>query len=88
MKLRDEYRLEGRQSLFDALKICLTQTRPEISYSELSAVFAMSEGALRVAAHRMRRRYRELLRQEIADTVSSPQEVEEELRHLFRVLAK
>jgi len=47
----------------------------------------MSEGALRMAVHRLRARYRELLRSEIADTVLNDNEVEEELRHLFRVLS-
>jgi RNA polymerase sigma-70 factor (ECF subfamily) len=47
----------------------------------------MSEGAVKVAVHRLRQRYRELLRAEIADTVASPAEVEEELRALFRALA-
>jgi RNA polymerase sigma-70 factor (ECF subfamily) len=47
----------------------------------------MTEGALRVAVHRVRQRYRALLRAEIGNTVSRPEEVEEELRYLFRVLA-
>jgi RNA polymerase sigma-70 factor (ECF subfamily) len=46
----------------------------------------MSEGAVKVAVHRMRRTYGELVRLEIAQTVASPQEVDEELRHLFEVL--
>jgi hypothetical protein len=46
----------------------------------------MSEGAVKVAAHRLRLRYRELLREEIANTVTGPGEVEEELRHLFAAL--
>jgi RNA polymerase sigma-70 factor (ECF subfamily) len=47
----------------------------------------MSEGAVRVAAHRLRQRYRELLRNEIAQTVATPAEVEDELRHLFAALS-
>ena len=47
----------------------------------------MSEGAVKVAAHRLRQRYRELLREEIANTVAGPEEVEEELRHLFAALS-
>ena len=46
----------------------------------------MTEGAVRVAVHRLRRRYRELLREEIADTVSSPEEIDEEIRYLFSCL--
>ena len=56
-------------------------------YAEAGARLGLSEGALRVAVHRLRQRYRELLRAEVADTVSGPEEVEEELRYLFRVLA-
>jgi RNA polymerase sigma-70 factor (ECF subfamily) len=58
-----------------------------VPYAELAARLKLSEGALRVAVHRLRQRYRELLRAEIAHTVTEPGEVEEELRYLFRVLA-
>jgi RNA polymerase sigma-70 factor (ECF subfamily) len=45
----------------------------------------MNEGAIRTAVHRLRKRYRELLREEIANTVSTPEEVDEEIRYLFRI---
>ena len=57
-------------------------------YAEAGTRLGLSEGALRVAVHRLRQRYRDVLRAEIADTVSGPEAVEEELRHLFRVLAR
>jgi RNA polymerase sigma-70 factor (ECF subfamily) len=58
-----------------------------VPYAELAEKLQTSEGALRVAVHRLRQRYRELLRAAIADTVSSPEEVEEELRHLLQAVS-
>jgi len=86
-RLRHEYEDEGKAVLFDEVKGCLTQERAAVPYAEVGARLGMSEGALRVAAHRLRQRYRDVLRAEVADTVSEPEDVEEELRHLFRVLA-
>lgn len=86
-RLQEEYAADGKAALFDELKGCLAQARAAVPYAEAGSRLGLSEGALRVAAHRLRRRYRELLRAEIADTVSGPDEVEEELRYLFRVLA-
>lgn len=85
--LRQEYEAHGKGLLFAKLEACLTQTRTAIPYGELAAELHMSEGALRMAVHRLRGRYRELLRSEIADTVLNEEEVEEELRYLFRVLS-
>ena len=56
-------------------------------YAEIGARLRQSEGAVKVAVHRLRTRYRELLRDEIADTVAGPNEVEEELRNLFAALS-
>lgn len=86
-RLRQEYEADGKAALFGELKDSLAQARAAVPYAGVSARVGLSEGALRVSVHRLRQRYRELLRAEIADTVSSPEEVEEELRHLFRVLA-
>ncbi len=86
-RLRREYREAGREDLFLGLKDTLSGGRAEIPYRELSARLAMSEGAVKVAAHRLRQRYRELLREEIANTVAGPAEVEEELRQLFAALS-
>jgi RNA polymerase sigma-70 factor (ECF subfamily) len=57
-------------------------------YAELAAALEMSEGAVKVAVHRLRERYRERLKAEIANTVASPADVAAELRHLFRVLGR
>ena len=86
-RLHQEYEKDGKAALFDELQGCLAQARAAVPYAEVGARLELSEGALRVAVHRLRQRYRDLLRAEIADTVSGPEEVEEELRHLFRVLA-
>lgn len=86
-RLRREYEHDGNAVLFEAVKGCLAQARAAVPYGEVSARLGLSEGALRVAVHRLRQRYRELLRAEVADTVSGPEEIEEELRYLFRVLA-
>jgi RNA polymerase sigma-70 factor (ECF subfamily) len=85
-RLRKEYSDCGRDDLFLVLKDTLSGGRSGIPYRELGVRLAMSEGAVKVAAHRLRQRYREALREEIASTVSGPEEVEEELRHLFAAL--
>jgi RNA polymerase sigma factor (sigma-70 family) len=86
-RLRREYRDAGREDMFADLKDTLGGGRAEIPYRELGARMGLSEGAMKVAAHRLRRRYRELLRKEIANTVAGPEEVEEELKHLFAALS-
>jgi RNA polymerase sigma-70 factor (ECF subfamily) len=82
-KLRQQYAAAGKEALFDRLKVCLAGGRHELPYSNLAAELAMTTGAVKVAAHRLRQRYRDRLRQEIAETVASPAEVEDEIRDLF-----
>ncbi|MBM4081881.1 MAG: sigma-70 family RNA polymerase sigma factor [Planctomycetes bacterium] len=86
-RLREEYAADGKAKLFDQLKVTLTGERSAIPYAQVGTQLGMSEGAVKVAAHRLRQRYREALRAEIAETVASPGEVEGELRHLFAVLS-
>ena len=86
-RLRQEYAAARREELFLALKDTLSGARSEIPYRELAARLDMSEGAVKVAAHRLRQRYRELLREEIANTLSNPNEIEGELRDLFQALS-
>jgi RNA polymerase sigma factor (sigma-70 family) len=86
-RLQREHELGGKGQLFEQLKFCLIGERSSIPYAELSAKLNLSESALKVTVHRLRQRYRELLRAEVAKTVSSAVEVEEELRYLFRVIA-
>lgn len=85
-RLRDEYRGEGKQDLFAELKPTLTEASREVPYARLADRLQMSEGAVKVAVHRLRRRYRELIRALIAETVSRPEDVEDELRNLFAAL--
>jgi len=86
-RLREEFAASGRSMEFKRLKGCLTAERGEISYAEVASELEMSEGATRVAVHRLRKRFREVFREEIAHTVSSPDEIEEEVRYLMGVLA-
>jgi RNA polymerase sigma factor (sigma-70 family) len=85
-QIEDEYRRDGKVELFDALKRTLTGTRESQPYAELAGRLAMSEGAIKVAVHRLRRRYRELLHAEISQTVASPKDADEEMKHLFQAL--
>ena len=86
-RLREEYAKDGKAVLFDTLKSCLVGSRETQPYAAVAAELHMTEGAVKVAVCRLRERYRERLKEEIAHTVASPAEVEEELRHLFRSLA-
>jgi len=87
-RLREDYAREGKGALFHALEPCLIGSRDTQPYAALGAEVGISEGAARVAVCRLRERYRECLKEEIGHTVASPAEVDEELRHLFRVMAR
>lgn len=86
-RLREEQVAAGKGTQFDVLKTCLLGDRSSVPYVDLSAQLGMTEGNLKVTVHRLRQRYRELLRAEIAETVASPAEVDEELRQLFAALS-
>ena len=86
-RLREEYVRNGKGPLFDELKFCLTGERSAIPYTELADRLKVPENTLKTMVHRLRKRYRELLREEVAQTVDSSEEIEEELRSLFRALA-
>ena len=86
-RLQAEYEREGRGDLFAELRSTLVGGREHQPYAALSAKLEMNEGAVKVAAHRLRKRYRHLLREEIAETMAESEDVDEELRHLFAVLA-
>jgi RNA polymerase sigma-70 factor (ECF subfamily) len=73
----------GKGRLFEELKGFLTQAEGSRPYAQAARRLGMTEGAAKVAVHRLRRRYRQLLRDEIAQTVAGPKEVDEEIRHLF-----
>jgi RNA polymerase sigma factor (sigma-70 family) len=86
-RLGEEYRAQDKAVLFDTLRVTLAGKSQAAPYAELARQLQMNEGAVKVAVHRLRQRYRSLLRETIADTVSGPEEVEDELRYLFRTLA-
>lgn len=85
-RLRDDFAAAHKEALFDRLKIFLTGETASISYAELAAELKQSEGSIKVLVHRMRQRYRDLVRKEIARTVSSPEEIDEELADLMSAL--
>jgi len=86
-RLREEYVRDGKQNLFEQLKPTLTEASRSVAYAEIARRLDTTEGAVKVAVHRLRQRYREILRAEIAETVACPGEVEDELRNLFAALA-
>jgi RNA polymerase sigma factor (sigma-70 family) len=85
-RLRREFESSGRGATFGRLEGYLTGERETMPYAELARDLGMTEGAVKVAVHRLRRRFGALLREEIAETVSDPAQVDEEIRELFRVL--
>lgn len=86
-RLRSEFVQHGRPEYFEQLKPFLLG-KADAPYAELALKINTSEGAIKVAIHRLRKRYRELVRQEIADTVADPADVESELRYLAAVLTR
>jgi RNA polymerase sigma-70 factor (ECF subfamily) len=82
-RLRQEFADAGKEKLFERLKGALAGEGLQESYARIAQELGISEQAVKVAVHRLRRRYQELLRGEIAQTVASPEEVDEELRDLF-----
>jgi RNA polymerase sigma-70 factor (ECF subfamily) len=86
-RLEGEYQSEGKTDLFAALKQTLLGLRESQPYAELALKLGMNESAVKVTVHRLRKRYRELIHDEIANTLDDPREVEAEMRYLFQVLA-
>jgi RNA polymerase sigma factor (sigma-70 family) len=87
-RLRAEHESAGRIAEFEALKIALTAGRGGVPYAELSRTLRQSEGAVRVAVHRLRRRFRDLFREEVAATVADPADTDSELTQLMEILSK
>ncbi len=86
--LREEFLAAGKEAAFEVLKGTLNTTKDGSDYAAMAAALGTSDGAVRVAAHRLRKRFRELFRTEVAQTVASRDEdVEVEFRHLVAVLA-
>ncbi len=87
-RLRLEYTETGKAEEFDHLKVTLTAERGTIPYVTLAGALNSSEGATRVAVHRLRKRFRELFRATVADTVSDRADVDDEVRHIANVLGE
>jgi RNA polymerase sigma factor (sigma-70 family) len=85
-RLKNEYRTAGNAALFDSLKELLPDEPGSPSQAEIAARLGMTENAVRQAFYRFRQRYQSLLREEIAHTVATPADIEDELRHLIAVL--
>ncbi len=85
-RLGDECEKRGRRRVFDVLSVCLMGEREEVSYAKFSKTLGLSGEALKSLVHRLRGRYRALLREEVARTVERTDEIDDELRYLFSAL--
>ncbi len=85
-RLGGEQSAAGRQEVFAALKDCLWGEGGDTSYAEAAARLNMTVGALKVTIYRLRQRYRELLREEVANTVVAAEDIDSELRHLIAAI--
>jgi RNA polymerase sigma factor (sigma-70 family) len=86
--LAEEYRAKGTAHVFDRLKLVLSQGKGAVPAAELASQLGMTEGAIHTAVHRLKKRYRALLQQEITATVDDPSEVDEEIRWLFDAIRR
>lgn len=87
-RLRDEWLKEKGEALFEELQAHLWGDPTQRSYADLAARFGMTQVHMRVTVHRLRQRYRELLREAVAQTVANPEEVDDELRYLMQVMGQ
>jgi DNA-directed RNA polymerase specialized sigma24 family protein len=86
-RLQAEFTAAGKLDNFEALKTCLMSAHGAIDYSTLAARLSVNEGTARVAVHRLRKRFREIYREEISQTLSDNADLDGELRHLAAALA-
>ena len=87
-RLSEEWQASPKAAFYEQLKGTLSADANSQSYAEIGARFNMSADAVKTSVYRLRRRYADLLRSEVADTVAEGREVDEELRHLFAVLSR
>lgn len=85
-RLRQQWYAEARGAEFDELKACLLGQAPPGGYAAIAGRLDTTEGAIKAAVHRLRRKFQNELRRDIADTVSDPAEVDDEIRYLVRAL--
>jgi RNA polymerase sigma factor (sigma-70 family) len=86
-RLEEEYEKDGKKNIFKVLRFCLMGERSEVPYAELANRLGITENTVKTLVHRLRGRYRGLLREEVGQGVATQAEAEEELRCLFRALA-
>jgi len=86
-RLRREYIAAKKRAWFDELKVVLWGGRGEVSYAAIAGLLGSTEGAVKVAVHRLRKRFNECLRDEVAHTVLDPADVEDEMRHLLAAVS-
>jgi RNA polymerase sigma-70 factor (ECF subfamily) len=86
-RLREEYVAVGKTEFYDELKILETGEKSMVTYAELAVRLGTTESAIKSAVPRLRRRYAELVREEVAHTVNSPSEIDEEIRYLIAVIS-
>jgi len=86
-RLKAESAVSDKQQLFDCLKVYLVAEKGTVTYKEIAGEFGMTEAAVRVAAHRFKQRFHELVREEIAQTVADRNYIDEEIKELFAALA-
>ena len=87
-RLREEYLENGQGDLFDALQAHLWGDADSIPYPQVAERFGLTAANVKITAHRLRQRYRELLREEISHTVAQPGEIDEEIRYLMRIVSR
>jgi RNA polymerase sigma-70 factor (ECF subfamily) len=86
-RLREECEAKGRLRVFDALSPCLGAERVDVSYEKIAATLGIEEPTVKKLLHRLRQRYRELLRDEVAETVADSADIDDEIRYLCAALA-
>jgi RNA polymerase sigma-70 factor (ECF subfamily) len=86
-RLGDECEKHGRRRVFDVLSNCLTADRQDVSYATFARMLGVEEAAVKNLVHRLRERYRTLLREEVAETVGGENEIDDELRYLCAALS-
>jgi RNA polymerase sigma-70 factor (ECF subfamily) len=86
-QLQKDYQNMGKRELFDALRDCITPESARYDYTQIGEKLGMSPGAVKVAAHRLRQRFRERIRTEILATLDDPNVIEDEIRQLFEAVA-
>jgi DNA-directed RNA polymerase specialized sigma24 family protein len=87
LRLREECEARGRRRLFDLVSVHLTAERSDVCYSSIAQKAGVNETQVKRLMHRLRKRYRDLLRDEAAQTVESPGDIDDEIRYLCAALS-